>query len=140
MAILSKTKACLRIIGDDLIPNEISSLVGCEPSREMIKGESFSWNKKGKPRLAKAGMWRLEVNDMEPGDLDAQVSELLDQLTDNLEIWRDLSERYKIDLFCGLFMKSDMEGIGLSAQTMFALGKRGIEIDFDMYGPDDENV
>ena len=140
MAILSKTKMCLRVIGDDLVPDEISLLLGSKPTREMIKGEPFYWKRDGEPRIAKSGMWRLEANDQIPGDLDIQVFELLDQLTDNLDTWGILSEKYKLDMFCGLFMDSGMEGISLSARTLLALGQRGIEIDFDMYGPDDENV
>lgn len=131
---------CLRIIGDDLVPNEISLLLGSKPTREMIKGKPFSWKRDGEPRLAKSGMWRLEANDQVPGDLDAQVIELLNKLTDNLDTWAVLSEKYKLYMFCGLFMDSGMEGIGLFTKSLLALGQRGIEIDFDMYGPDDENV
>lgn len=141
MAILSKTVACLRVIGDDLVPEEITKALGCEPTREMRKGEPFSWNKHGKPRIAKSGMWRIEAEDKLPGNLDEQVSEILAQLSDDKEVWRSLSDRYDIDLFCGLFMESSMEGIGLSSESMLALGQRGIEIDFDMYGTDEaENV
>ena len=141
MATISKTKVCLRVIGDDLIPNEISKLLGNEPTRMMIKGEPFSWSKQGKPRIAKSGMWRIEASEKIPGNLDEQISELLSQLTGNLDIWRSLSEKYTIDMFCGLFMEASMEGISLSAKSLLSLGQRGIEIDFDMYGPDeDENV
>jgi len=138
MATLSKTKASLRVMGDDLNPSEISELLGCEPTRKMIKGQPFSWNKQGKPRLAKSGMWRIEAAEKIPGNLDEQVNELLGKLTSNLDVWRSLSMKYKIDIFCGLFMESSMEGISLSSDSMLALGQRGIEIDFDMYCPDED--
>jgi len=138
MAILSKTVVSLRIIGDELIPDEITELLGCEPTRKMIIGEPFSWNKQGKPRLAKSSMWRIEATDQLPGNLDKQVEEILNLLTNDLAVWSQLSKKYNIDIFCGLFMESDMEGISLSAKSMFALGERGIEIDFDMYGPCEE--
>lgn len=138
MATLSKTVASLRIIGDDLIPDEVTTLLGCEPSRKMIMGEPFSWSKQGKPRIAKSGMWRIEATEQSPGNLDEQIEEMLSLLTNDLTIWSQLSKKYKIDIFCGLFMESDMEGISLSAKSMLALGKRGIEIDFDMYGPCEE--
>ncbi|RDH41254.1 DUF4279 domain-containing protein [Zooshikella ganghwensis] len=100
------------------------------------QGEPFFWSKNGQPRIAKSGMWRLEAEDMVPGDLDSQVQELLNKLTFDLEVWKSISSKYKVDLFCGLFMEAEMEGIGLSASSLLALGERGIEIDFDMYGPD----
>ena len=138
MAIISRTVACLRVIGDDLIPADISAKLGCEPTREMIKGKPFSWNANGKPRIAKSGMWRLEATEREPGDLDSQVSEILDLLTSDLNVWQSFSGKFRMDMFCGVFMEASMEGIGLTADTMLALGQRGIEIDFDIYGPDED--
>jgi hypothetical protein len=138
MAILSKTVASLRIIGDDLVPDEVTKLLGCEPNIKMIIGEPFSWGKQGKPRLAKSSMWRISATDQLPGDLDKQIEEMLSLLTNDLTVWSQLSKKYKIDIFCGLFMESDMEGISLSAKSMLALGERGIEIDFDMYGSCEE--
>lgn len=128
--------ACLRVIGDDLVPAEITGKLGCEPTRQMIKGKPFSWSANGNPRIAKSGMWRLEATKKEPGDLDSQVSEILDLLTSDLNIWKSLSDKFCMDIFCGVFMEASMEGIGLTADTMLALGQRGIEIDFDIYGPD----
>jgi hypothetical protein len=138
MAIISRTVTCLRVIGDELIPSDVTDKLGSEPTRQMIKGEPFSWNAEGKPRIAKSGMWRLEATEREPGDLDAQVSEILELLTSDLNIWQSLSEEYRMDMFCGVFMEASMEGIGLTANTMLALGQRGIEIEFDIYGPDED--
>ena len=138
MVIISRTVACLRVIGDDLIPTDITGKLGYEPTRQMIKGEPFSWNANGKPRIAKSGMWRLEAKEREPGDLDSQVSEILGMLTSDLNIWQSLSGKFRMDIFCGVFMEASMEGIGLTADTMLALGQRGIEIDFDIYGPDED--
>ncbi len=140
MATISKTVVCLRVIGDELIPDEITSKLKCEPTKKMIKGEPFSWSKNGKARIARSGMWRIEVAEKQPGDLDAQIAEVFGLLTNDLDIWHSLANQYQLDLFCGLFMESSMEGISLSAESILAIGKRGIEIDFDIYGSDkDEN-
>jgi len=138
MAVISKTKLSLRIIGDELIPDEISNILGCEPTTERCKGKPFAWNKQlCQPRLAKSGMWRLEANDKIPGNINEQVSELLCQISSDISIWRSLSEKYSIDIFCGFFMESCMEGITLSSQSIKDLADRFIEIEFDVYGPDD---
>ena len=50
MAQISRTVAGLRIGGDDLIPSEITSLLGCEPSSEQTKGEVIV--RKGHKRIA----------------------------------------------------------------------------------------
>jgi hypothetical protein len=60
-------------------------------------------------------MWILEASDQVPGDLDAQVEEILARLTPDLSVWRDISANHSIDLFCGLFMLQGNEGLSISS-------------------------
>jgi hypothetical protein len=64
-----------------------------------------------------------------------KIREILEQLPNNLEVWKDLAARFKIDMFCGLFMDRTNEGLGFSPDTLLELGKRGIELGLDIYGP-----
>ncbi len=121
-------------MGDDLVPDEISDLLGCKPSREQTKGEELVAPKSGRTRIARFGMWRLIADKREPEDLDGQVSELLNKLSDDLAVWADLSSRFKIDLFVGLFMNVTNEGCSVSPETLRKLGERGIELCLDVYG------
>ena len=73
-----------------------------------------------------------------PGDLDGQVTELLQRLTSDLEIWGVLAGRFRVDLFCGLFMDGSNEGFNLSTSALKALGDRGIELALDIYAPPSE--
>jgi len=84
-------------------------------------------------RLERTGSWRLDATRREPGNLEAQVFELLDRLTPNLQVWDELGKKYKIDLFCGIFMGSENDGLPLSHNALLALGKRGIKLDLDIY-------
>jgi hypothetical protein len=43
-----------------------------------------------------------------------------------------LSRSFRIDLFCGLFMARANEGLSLSPATLVALGRREIELSFDI--------
>ena len=137
MATINRTVVTLRITGEDLLPEDITNILGCLPTHEQVKGQVFVVNKTKRKRTAKFGMWRLEATEKVPGDLDGQISEILDQLTDNIDSWVELADNYKIDLFCGLFMHVWMEGISISAESMFKLGQRKIEIGLDIYGPDE---
>ncbi len=83
----------------------------------------------------KTGSWRLKATDCEPENLDKQVAELLGKLTQDLSIWAFLSTQFAIDLFCGLFMEESNEGVEVSAETLMALGQRGIMLGLDIYGP-----
>jgi len=138
MATISRTKATLRIIGDDLLPADISASLGCMPSNGQQKGEEVKLPS-GKIRVAKSGMWRIFATEKIPGDLDLQITEILDKLTDDLGVWNTLTKKYRVDLFCGIFMERNMEGISLSPESLLKLGERKILLDLDIYGPDDED-
>src|SRR5882757_4180397 len=49
--------------------------------------------------------WRLKAPDSVDADLDAQVHWILSRLTSDFQIWRQLTSKYKVDLFCGLFLE-----------------------------------
>jgi len=71
--------------------------------------------------------------------LDGQINEILSRMTADLAVWRSITEKYRADLFCGLFMGVSNEGLSISSQPLAALGMRGIELSLDIYaGQDDE--
>ena len=136
MAAINRTKVTLRISGGDLLPEDISNSLGCVPCRAQERGQEIETSL-GKSRIAKIGMWSLFAAEQEPGDLDHQVWEILDQLTDNLAVWHELADNYHIDLFCGIFMESGVEGISLSPESLQMLGERKILLGLDIYAPDE---
>ena len=131
MGPVQKSVATLRISGDDVIPAELTKLLGHAPSAAQEKGELI--RRTGAERIARIGMWRLISAEREPEELDEQIGELLNKLTDDMEVWRDLAGKYRIDLFCGLFMGSGNEGLSVSLSSLLALGQRGIELALDIY-------
>ena len=135
MARLARSVVSLRIIGDALVPSEISTLLGAEPSRAERKGEQIIGRKTGQVRIAKTGLWLLCANDREPEDINGQVVELFRQLNPDLKVWSELSCRFEMNLFCGLFMETSNEGMAISSATLQTLGERGIELQFDIYDP-----
>ena len=135
MAHLRKSAVTLRIMGDDLIPDEITRLLGASPTHAETKGDRIV-GKEGHVRIAKAGMWRLDAADREPEDMDGQIHEILSLMTDDLSVWQSITKRYHADLFCGLFMRVGNEGLTISAQSLAALGARGIEMGLDVYAGD----
>jgi DNA-binding FadR family transcriptional regulator len=138
MGPVHRSAASLRIAGDDLVPAEISRLLGCEPTAARSKGERLIHPQTGAARMATSGMWHLKAAQRSPEDLDAQINEMLSRLTGDLEIWRDLATRYDVDLFCGLFLAQWNEGLTLSASSLAALGLRHIKLALDIYSAEDE--
>ena len=125
-------------MGDNLIPEDISSVLGCDPTYAQTKGQILIGRVTGHKRVARFGMWRLEAADHEPENIDAQISELLNKLTQDISIWNSISAEFKIDLFCGLFMDESNEGMEISPSSLKSLGERGIVLSLDIYDGNDE--
>ena len=60
------------------------------------------------------------------------------RLTQDLSIWESLSE-FGPNLFCRIFMGSGNDGLPLSATALFALGRRDIALDLDIYDRNDKD-
>jgi len=133
MAELNESVAGLRVGGDDLDPEEITRLLGRAPDMARRKGEIIQ--AAGRERVAKTGAWIVNTDSSAPADLNRQIDELLAGTTGDFGVWQDLASLYRIDVFCGLFMKEGNEGIGISPQTLKMLGERGIALSLDIYGP-----
>jgi hypothetical protein len=140
MASIQRSVATLRISGDDLDPAEITRRLGCDPSSAQTKAKRLVGRNTGTVRIAPEGMWRLFATEREPEDLDGQIDELLSKLTDDLNVWASIAEKYELDLFCGLFMRGRNEGLSMSPKSLVALGLRQIELGLDIYDGDDEDT
>jgi len=137
MGELSETAVQLRFGGDDLDPAEVSRLLGATPTRGYRRGE-VRILRNGQESICDTGHWSLSVVRVRPGNLDAQIAELLAPLNQDLTIWQNLSRRFNGFIFAGLFLENWNEGIGLEPRTMIALGSRGLHLDMDIYGAADE--
>jgi hypothetical protein len=84
-------------------------------------------------------MWSLQSASTEPADVDAQIAEILAQLTTDMTVWAELAHRFNVDLFCGWFMKRGNEGVSLAPASLTALGDRHILLDLDLYAGDPED-
>ncbi len=135
---VSRSTARLRVLGDDLDPNAVTKLLECEPTSSNRKGDRRKGGTTGNEYLQKTGSWTLRSSSIEEEDLDSQLRGLLARVTSDLEVWRALGSEYSVNVFCGLFMGSSNQGLQLSRSTLKMLVERGIELQFDIYGPDFE--
>ena len=137
MAVLARSRASLRIFGDDLLQADVTRMLGCDPSEAWQKGD-IKKSKCGCDVVRKTGAWLLRAEPREPADLEAQVAEILGKLSSDPQVWSSLNQKYKVDLFCGWFMTYSNEGVSISPATMGQLQQRGIVLALDIYGPDKE--
>jgi hypothetical protein len=126
--------ASLRIFGDDLDPDEVTRALGAQPTGVARKGQRGRLPS-GREGLASTGSWFLAGKIRSPGDLDADIRELLGRIEPDPAVWRDVAARHRCDVFCGLWMEEDTEGVSLAPDVLRLLGERGLLLDLDIYGP-----
>lgn len=66
MGIADHSIVTLRIFGDDLVPSEVTALLGCEPTTAYSKGDVRIGSKTGNRYVEKTGRWSLSAEDMYP--------------------------------------------------------------------------
>jgi hypothetical protein len=132
---VSRLSIALRVAGDDLDPTEVTRLFGLQPKHSARRGEQVQ--RGSRIVTQRSGIWTYALaQDPSPEwELDDAVVALLGKFPADLSIWSDLGSRYKLDLFCGLFMGTDNQGTLLRPETLSLLAARGLTLDLDIYGP-----
>jgi Domain of unknown function (DUF4279) len=133
---MSKSTVSLRVFGEDLEPDALSTLFGCFPDKSYRKGDTVS------PRLPehrrKCGMWSIKAVEAEPEAYDSQIQQVLSRVSQDESVWKSVRESYEVALFCGFFMDTTNQGFCLSVASLEALARRGIQPSFDIYAPTPE--
>jgi hypothetical protein len=122
---------CLRVFGDDLDPDVVSALLGAKPTSECRKGDIH----RGKryDQIEKQGKWLLALDHVPGVPLDDLINRLLDRVTNELAVWRELDERFRVDLFCGLQLELWNRGLVRSPGTLQRVAERGLKLGLDIY-------
>jgi len=131
--LVDRVTVSLRVFGDDLDPDEVSRLLGCQPTKCQVKGEVIVGRHSGLRREARTGGWLLDSDDAQGVSLDEQIVNLLARVTGDVAAWEELAEKYKADLFCGLFLGEENRACRLSAEVLRRLAGRRLSIGFDIY-------
>jgi hypothetical protein len=79
------------------------------------------------------GKWLLNIDHRAGVSLEAVVNELLDQMTNDLAVWADLTRRFRVDLFCGLQIEAWNRGLSFSPETLRRVADRGLPLGLDIY-------
>jgi hypothetical protein len=114
---VDRSTISLRVTGIGVDREQISALLGHPPDRE-------------------ASHWTVHAPESRNGDLDSQVEWILSRLTQDLAVWREVTQRFKVDLFCGLFLERPNRGVSLRPETLAQIAARGVSLGFDIYAPE----
>jgi hypothetical protein len=133
---IDSSSAGLRIFGDSLIPEEVTNLLGCEPTEARRKGDVIP--DKRYHRIARTGNWILDDDLPATADIKDKIENILSRVTNDLAVWKYLGEFFSIDIYCGLFLDEDNRGCEFSSDLLKMLGERRINLGFDIWGPGKE--
>ncbi len=133
MPAFGSSSATLLIRGDDLDPVELNDLLQVAPSSAVRKGQPGR-SAHNPAKVFEIGHWRIEAERCEPGDLDTQITDLIGRLPVNSDVWSELGRRFRIEMFCGVFMDQVNELAEIRPQTLGLLAERGITLTLDLYG------
>lgn len=137
------TSITLRIRGEDLDPDEVSQILGCRPDMAHRKGERRLRGDGKEFRFPeRTGAWHLDFAPDETDEWDCGEAMLLlmRRLPEDIGVWRRLTERFAVDLYVSLVMRSCNMGFGLIPKVMSYLGERGIEAGFDVLHDEESEV
>jgi hypothetical protein len=127
--VIDESGVTLAVYGDDLIPKDVTELLGVKPTRSFLPGYRRNPSSRPMPH----GAWFLEVRGKTPDGPEAQLRKLLMKLPTSENVWKTLKARYKVQIRFGLHMTGWNKGFELSSTLIRRLAKIGVDLEFDVY-------
>ncbi len=131
--VVDETHVCLGVYGDDLDPDEVTVILGREPTSSHRKGDQ---TKRG--FVQRRGVWLLDNDGT--ADPEELTCKLLDRLPKDEGTWVKLAKRYDVQLRFGLHLQRWNRGLDFTPQLVARMAKLHARIIFDIYGPGDALV
>jgi hypothetical protein len=130
---VDEVRVTLAVYGDELDPEEISSLLGCQPTSSHRRGETRIGKKTGHKTVYKQGAWFLTVEGQAPRTADELTTELLEQVSSDESLWLDLGRRFDVQMRYGIFLEAWNRGFGLRRDVVKRIARFSASLEFDIY-------
>ncbi len=134
MAAIARVRVSLRVFGDSLEPEEVSALLGRDPTRCHRKGDPMGG--KGVSAVEPTGAWILDSVLSEKAEIEEHVETLLSSVSNDSDEWDQLTSRFSASILCSAFLDQYNEGFEISPRLARSLSDRGLVIAFDIYSGD----
>lgn len=139
MAAIARVRVSLRVFGDGLEPDEVSALLGRQPTRSHRKGDQVRTAGKASANsttTTPTGAWILDSGLSEKAEIEDHVEALLSPVSNDSDEWASLTSRFSASILCSAFLDQYNEGFELSPRLAQSLADRGLVIAFDIYSGD----
>lgn len=136
---IDKSSVKLKFWGDELVPDELSKLLGIQPDKAWKKGEIF----RGKTYdiVRKAGLWVYSGKRCGDIELEDKIAQLLERLPQSLALWEEVIAQCEGgELFCGLWLERWNGSVAFPPVLMQQIAERGLTLDLDIYFVGDDEA
>jgi hypothetical protein len=122
----------LSISAEDLDPDEITRLLGIQPTKAWRKGVP-QFGREG--RVPTFGAWStsLRRDETTEWDVEAAISLVLDRIHVRGEVWNQVVSNAKARIFVGLTLDTYNRGFGFAPSLLRRIAELEIQLDFDIY-------
>jgi hypothetical protein len=114
-----------------LDPAEVTRLLRIEPTFCATKGERRSTS--GGTFTQPTGVWLVGLGRSKEYEIEDATRALLNRLPQDPTVWSALSAKYRLEVFCGLFLEDWNRGFHLSPELIALLSARGVGLAVDIY-------
>jgi hypothetical protein len=127
---IARVSVSLRVFGDALEPDEVSALLGHQPTRFHRKGDKKS---RSGNAVEPTGAWILDSALSEKAEIEEHVESLLSLISNDSDEWANLTASLSASILCSVFLDQYNEGFELSPRLSQSMAERGLVIAFDIY-------
>jgi hypothetical protein len=124
--------ATFRIAGDALRPDEITAILGLEPTRSGVKGERYS---PGHGGVSRTSFWLLKCPLRDSLPLTEHLKWLLDIVEPKFDSISTAAEGSTIMFLCGFASGNGQGGFTLDATTLQRIAGLRVPLSIDLYPP-----
>ena len=130
---LDTSSVSLFVRSETLNRNEVTELLGVEPTRAWNPGERHPISKDSTiTRVVDWGQWQLKIYDNR-SSVEFKIQKLFQQCTSNLEAWRTLRAKYEVWLTVGVYPDDWHSESTLSPETLLLLVERQLPLEWGTY-------
>jgi hypothetical protein len=126
-------QAAFRIVGRDVVPEEVTSTLGIDPSSSYAKGSPVPQHPN---RLYPYGYWGIDSRVALDKPLEEHLWRLVRQLQGKrAAIASVLKQGFDVGFYCGIYSSDDWDGaIKLSPEILSEIATLGVPLDCRIYG------
>jgi Domain of unknown function (DUF4279) len=135
---VDRSSVTLSLHGEDLLPDEITRLLGCSPTHSHRRGEPRQ-SRSARAEPWKKGAWLLQLQGDAPTSAGDLLADLLGRVPDDEVLWSSLTSKYQVAIGLGRFLDGCNRGMVLEVPVIQRLARMGVALDFDIYASIDED-